>query len=87
MSFDKDLNALNFTPDHGDNDATDGFPRIIWLSTTKFSGVVGKFYAKQDAVGAMGEPWQACDRFEDEAGFETSRLRIVPIRKRSQAYT
>jgi hypothetical protein len=87
MSFDKDLSALNFTPDHGDNDATDGFPRIIWLSTTKSSGVVGKFYAKQDAVGAMGEPWQAVERFEDEAGYETSRLRIVPIRKRSQAYT
>jgi hypothetical protein len=87
MSFDKDLNALNFVPDHGDTDPTDGFPRIIWLSTTKTSGVVGKFYAKQDAVGAMGEPWQACDRFDDEAGYETSRLRIVPIRKRSQAYT
>jgi len=33
MSFDKDLSALNFVPDHGDTDATDGFPRIIWLST------------------------------------------------------
>ena len=87
MSFDKDLNALNFTPDHGDTDATDGFPRIIWLSTTKTSGVVGKFYAKADVMGSMGDPWQTCDRFDDEAGYETSRLKIVPIRKRSQAYT
>ena len=87
MSFDQDINALNFTPDHGDTDPSDGFARIIWLSTTKSAGVVGKFYAKQDAVGAMQAPWEAVERFDDEAGFETSRLRIVPIRKRSQAYT
>ena len=87
MSFDKDLNALNFVPDHGDTDPSDGFPRIIWLSTTKTSGVVGKFYAKADVMGTMGDPWQVCDRFDDEAGYETARLKIVPIRKRSQAYT
>jgi hypothetical protein len=87
MSFDQDINNLNFTPDHGDVDSADGFARIIWLSTTKTQGVVGKFYAKQDVVGAMQAPWEAVERFDDEAGFETSRLRIVPIRKRSQAYT
>lgn len=87
MSFDQDINALGFTPDHGDTDPSDGYPRIIWLSTTKSAGVVGKFYAKADAVGTMRDPWQAVERFDDEAGFETSRLKIVPIRKRSQAYT
>lgn len=87
MSFDQDINALGFTPDHGDTDPSDGYPRIIWLSTTKTAGVVGKFYAKADAVGTMAGPWEAVERFDDEQGYETSRLRIVPIRKRSQAYT
>ena len=87
MSFDQDINALGFTPDHGDADPSDGYARIIWLSTTKTTGIVGKFYAKAEAVGTMSTPWEAVERFEDEQGFETSRLKIIPIRKRSQAYT
>lgn len=87
MSFNEDINALGFTPDHGDADPSDGYARIIWLSTTKTTGIVGKFYAKAEAVGTMAAPWEPVERFDDEQGYETSRLKIVPIRKRSQAYT
>lgn len=86
MSFDRDINALNYVPDTEPTES-DGYARLVWLSTTKSAGIVGKFYAKAESFGPMRAPWQAAERFTDEAGYETSRLKIIPIRKRSQAYT
>ena len=83
MSFELDLNELNYTPER--EETGDGIPRISWLSTTKSKGVVGKFYARETALPTLLPPWEHAELFDDEAGYTATDLRIVVLRTRTQA--
>ena len=85
MSFELDLNELNYTPER--EETGDGIPRISWLSTTKSKGVVGKFYARETALPTLLPPWEHAELFDDEAGYTATDLRIVVLRTRTQAYS
>jgi len=83
--FERDLQELNY--EHERTEQGDGIPRISWLSTTKTRGVVGKFYARANAMPALPAPWENSFLFDDEEGFTAEALRIIVIRSRTQAYT
>ena len=83
--FERDLQDINYS--HEREDIGDGIPRISWLSTTKTTGIVGKFYARASQLPDLLAPWENAELFDDEDGFTASSLRIVVIRTRTQAYT
>ena len=85
MSFEKDLQDLNYIPET--TIEGDGLPRISWLSSTKRGGILGKFYARASQMPGLTAPWEAVELFDDEEGFVTPSLDLCIIRTRAQAYS
>ena len=84
MSIDE-LNTFEYeVPQDGDGD---GLPRIWWHNGSKDRKSPGSFYTRaEDWLGDLPAPWQADERFDNEAGWAANTLKIIPITYRSQAY-
>lgn len=59
--------------------------RIIWLHGVKQAKTPGVFYAKaSEFADTPTAPWQADNRFDEEAGYSTAELRLAVIGWRQQ---
>ena len=85
MTFELELQSMGWKDQSNGNRK---YPYFYWLSSTLSDGFIGKFHTseKQFPEGIF-PPWEECDRFEnDGVNYETSSLRIVPIRWKQQPF-
>lgn len=65
----------------------DNQSRFYWHNGIRAAKTGGSFYAKQaDFSGEFSPPWKADTRFEDEAGFGTTDLKIAVLAYRTQPF-
>lgn len=85
MTFDN-ISNFNYQPDTSDN--ANEFPRMYWRNGVKAAMTCGEFYIKAAEVNnqELGTPWISAERHIDEPAYVTPGLKIMVIRKRSQAY-
>jgi hypothetical protein len=79
-----DFSLPGYQPEQYD-DATERYPLIYWLNSTKLGGVVAAWHTSSLSAAPTG--WEQVERFDnEELAFETRSLTFVPLRQRMQWY-